>query len=83
MSKRSNVESTIGAIKAKMGEKLRCKTDTAMVNETLVKILCYNITVLIHEMYALGIDISFPNGLEKRTDETVRWVSEQSVMALP
>ena len=66
-----------------MGEKLRCKTDTAMVNETLVKILCYNITVLIHEMYALGIDISFPNGLEKRTDETVRWVSEQSVMALP
>ena len=80
--KRSNVEATIGAIKAKMGERLRCKTDTAMINETLVKILCYNITVLIHEMYTLGIDISFPNGLDRRTDEPVRHLSGQTTMDL-
>jgi hypothetical protein len=26
------------------------------VNELLAKILCHNIVVLVHEMYALGID---------------------------
>jgi hypothetical protein len=27
-----------------------------MVNETLCKLLCHNLVVLIHEMYELGID---------------------------
>ena len=35
------------------------KTDVAMVNETLCKILCHNLVVLIHEMYELGIDPAF------------------------
>ena len=60
--KRSNVESTIGAIKAKMGEPLRCKNGTAMVNEVLVKVLCYNITVLISAMFELGIEPVFTGG---------------------
>jgi transposase len=54
--KRSNVESTFSMIKRKFGDALRSKTDAAMVNETLCKLLCHNLVVLIHEMYELGID---------------------------
>jgi transposase/predicted nucleic acid-binding Zn finger protein len=57
--KRSNVESTFSMIKRKFGDFLRSKTDVAMVNESLCKVLCHNIVVLIHEMYELGIDPVF------------------------
>jgi transposase len=57
--KRSNVESTFSMMKRKFGDSLRSKTDTAMVNETLCKILCHNLVVLIHEMYELGIEPMF------------------------
>jgi transposase len=57
--KRSNVESTFSMMKRKFGDGLRSKTDVAMVNETLCKILCHNLVVLIHEMYELGIDPVF------------------------
>jgi len=57
--KRSNVESTFSAMKRKFGDGIRSKTDTAMVNETLCKILCHNLVVLIHEMSELGIDPMF------------------------
>ena len=57
--KRSNVESTFSMIKRKFGDSLRSRTDTAMVNETLAKILCHNLVVLIHEMHGLGINPSF------------------------
>lgn len=57
--KRSNVESTFSMMKRKFGDSLRSKTDTAMVNETLCKILCHNLVVLIHEMCELGIEPLF------------------------
>jgi transposase len=57
--KRSNVESTFSMIKRKFGDSLRSKTDVAMVNETLCKILCHNLVVLIHEIYELGIEPVF------------------------
>jgi transposase len=57
--KRSNVESTFSMIKRKFGDGLRSKSTTAMVNETLCKILCHNLVVLIHEMYELGVDPVF------------------------
>jgi transposase len=57
--KRSNVESTFSMMKRKFGDSLRSKTDIAMVNETLCKVLCHNLVVLIHEMYELGIDPTF------------------------
>lgn len=57
--KRSNIESTFSMIKRKFGDSLRSKTDVAMVNETLCKILCHNLVVLIHEMYELGIEPKF------------------------
>lgn len=57
--KRSNIESTFSMMKRKFGDSLRSKTDVAMVNETLCKVLCHNLVVLIHEMYELGIDPVF------------------------
>ncbi|MBI5001272.1 MAG: IS5 family transposase [Euryarchaeota archaeon] len=57
--KRSNVESTFGAIKMKFGETLKSKDPTAQTNELLCKILAYNITVIIHEMFESGITPDF------------------------
>jgi len=57
--KRSNVESTFSMMKRKFGDSLRSKTDVAMINETLCKVLCHNIVVLIHEMHELGIEPTF------------------------
>src|SRR5215204_4164504 len=57
--KRSNVESTFSMIKRKHGDSLRSKTDTALVNECLCKILCHNLCVLIQEQHELGIDPVF------------------------
>lgn len=64
--KRSNVESTNSMIKAKFGERLRSKTDTAQSNELLCKVVCHNICVTIQSMYELGIEPSFwTDGEEK------------------
>ena len=53
--KRSNVESTFSAIKRKFGDSVLSKTDTAMKNEVLCKILCHNLSCLIMEQEVLGI----------------------------
>src|SRR4051794_31660498 len=57
--KRSNVESTFSMVKAKFGDHLRSKTDTAMVNEALCKILGHNICCLIQSHYELGVAVMF------------------------
>jgi transposase len=57
--KRSNAESVFSMVKRKFGDYLRSKTDAAMLNEALCKILCHNIVVLIHEMHELGIEPIF------------------------
>ena len=57
--RRSNVETTFAMIKAKFGEKLRCKTETAQINEALCKVLCHNLCVVIQSMYELGVDPTF------------------------
>lgn len=57
--KRSNVESTFSMIKAKFGDGLRSKTDTAQVNEALCKILAHNICCLIQSMFELNIKPEF------------------------
>ena len=56
---RSNVEATFSMVKAKFGDSIRSKTDTAMVNEVLAKFLCHNICCVIQAMYELGIDPTF------------------------
>ena len=53
--KRSNVETVFHMVKAKFGDRIRAKTETAQINEALMKGLCHNICVLIRAMYALGI----------------------------
>lgn len=57
--KRSNVESTFGAIKRKFGDGLKSRKEVAQQNEVLCKVLAYNLTVLIKASFALGIDLSF------------------------
>lgn len=54
--KRSNVESTFSMMKRKFGDAVRNKTEVAIKNEVLAKVLCHNIVVVIHEMHELGID---------------------------
>lgn len=56
---RNNVESTFGAIKAKMGEKLMAKTLVAQKNELLCKILAYNLTVLAESFFIDDIEVNF------------------------
>jgi len=57
--KRSNVETTFSMIKAKFGERLRSKTETAQINEALCKVLCHNLCVVIQSTYELGVDATF------------------------
>ncbi|MCX6677236.1 MAG: transposase [Methanothrix sp.] len=59
--KRSNIEATNAAIKRKFGETLKSKNHVAQVNELLAKIIAYNLTVVIHEMYENGIQPEFLN----------------------
>lgn len=54
--KRSNVESAFSMMKRKFGDSVRSKTETAMKNEVLCKVLCHNICCLISAMYELGIE---------------------------
>jgi transposase len=59
---RSNVESTFSMLKAKFGDGVRSKTDIAMKNEVLAKIVCHNICCLISAMYELGVTSTFWQG---------------------
>jgi transposase len=54
--RRSLAESAFSMIKRKFGDAVRAKTDTAMRNEALAKVLCHNICVMISAWYELGID---------------------------
>ena len=74
---RSNVESTFSMMKAKFGDAIRNKTDIAMKNEVLAKVLCHNLCCLIQEMHELGID---PKLAEPPTPETM---DEPTVLKFP
>jgi transposase len=57
--KRSNVETTFSMIKAKFGERLKSRTETARVNELLCKVLCHNLCCVIQSIYELGVEVNF------------------------
>lgn len=57
--KRSNVESVFSMVKRKFGGEVRSKTDAAMVNEVLCKLLAHNLCVLIQEEQELGVAAMF------------------------
>jgi transposase len=56
---RPNVESTFSMIKRKFDDSVRSKTDAAMKNEVLAKLVCHNICCLNQEAHELGIDPGF------------------------
>ena len=55
--KRSNVESTFSAMKRKFGSKLYTRNFVSQTNELYLKSICYNISILIHSIFELGIKI--------------------------
>jgi transposase/predicted nucleic acid-binding Zn finger protein len=57
--KRSNIESTFSMLKRKHGDSVRSKTEVAMKNEVLCKVLCHNICCLISAIHELGIQPVF------------------------
>lgn len=65
---RSNVESTFSMVKRKHGDALRSKTDTAMANEALAKLVAHNICCLILAWYELGIEPVFGAALDAPRD---------------
>ncbi len=46
-------------VKSKFGDAVRSKSETAQINEVLLKFLCHNLCVLISEMNELGISTEF------------------------
>lgn len=56
---RSNVEATFSALKRKFGGAVRSKRFHAQANEILCKILCHNLSCLVHAVHELGIEPSF------------------------
>jgi transposase len=56
---RSNAKSTFSMVKAKFRDNVRSKTDVAMKNEVLCKILRHNICVVHQSQIELGIEPVF------------------------
>lgn len=77
--KRSNVESTMMMVKSKFGNAVRSKTDAAMKNEVLAKVLCHNICCNISAMYELGIVPMFCKD-DERTGCTKSAVPAQNLL---
>ena len=80
--KRSNVESTFSMIKAKFGDQLRSKTDTAMANEALCKVLCHNICCLIQSTTNSGSRRLEMAGC-RRSDLRTVWGMSRTKKSLP
>jgi len=57
--KRSNSETIFHMIKSKFSGVIRSKKQTAQFNEMLIKVLCYNIYVVIQEVNELGVKAEF------------------------
>jgi transposase len=71
---RSNVESTFSMVKAKFRDHVRSKSDTAMTNEVLLKLLCHNIVVVHQAIIELGIEGTFwPDETEVEPTDDLRF----------
>jgi transposase len=64
---RSNAESTFSMIKAKFRDHVRSRSQTAMKNEVLCKLLCHNLCCVIGSQCELGIEPVF---WQKDTEST-------------
>jgi len=68
--RRSNVETVFSMIKTKFGQRLKCKTPVAQINEALCKVLAHNLCCVIKSVYELNINASF-----RTENESVQKVS--------
>ena len=72
---RSNVESTFRMIKGRFGGSVRSKTDVAMTNEVLCKVLCHNLCVVIQSQIELGIaPVFWPKNAEQENPDVLPMV---------
>jgi hypothetical protein len=51
------------ALKRKFGENIRSKNRVAQVNEVLCKLIAYNLTVVVHEMFESGVAPAFTSAV--------------------
>ena len=56
---RSNVETVNSAIKRKFGATIKARDFVPQVNELLCKILCHNLSCLVHAIHELGLEPTF------------------------
>ena len=61
--RRSNVESTFGALKRKFGDFCRCKKPETQESEILAKIVCFNAAVLAEALLSYDLKGDFIDGL--------------------
>jgi len=59
--KRSNVESTFGALKRKFGDFCRCKKPESQENEILSRIVCYNAVILAEALLNYNLPTTLNN----------------------
>jgi transposase len=57
--RRSNVESTFGAMKAKFGGSVRSEKFVAQQNEVLAKVLLWNLSCIVHAIEEFGVEAEF------------------------
>lgn len=50
---------TLHKNKKKIGERLKSKTEQAQINELLCKVLCHNLTCVVHAIYEFDIDVDY------------------------
>ncbi len=80
--KRSNIETTFSMIKAKFRDALSSKTDVAMVNESLCKIVCHNVCCLIQSHYELGVEATFWKEEEEMVCQDQAYEADEMLAAL-
>ena len=69
--KRSNVETTFHMLKTKFGDSVNAKNEQSQYTETLLKILCHNVVVVIHEIRESDIDPGFLSGELETASELI------------
>jgi hypothetical protein len=69
--RRSNVEACFSGCKRLFGDYIRSRTDTAMKNEALCKLLAYNLTSVIHSQCELGVEPVFWPEIGNESDQKI------------
>jgi transposase len=80
--RRSNVESVFSMVKAKFRDHVRSKSDVAMKNEVLAKLVAHNICCLIMSQVELGIEpVFWGNEVKEETEPVMAAPVETAIAA--